>query len=308
MAITKRKFPTISTRVYKIMLLSAALIWGLSFVVMKDTVDVLPPAYLLGVRFTASGVILAAVFWKRLRTHFDKEHLRNGAILGVLLFFSFWIQTIGLADTTPGKNAFLTATYCVFVPVFAWIVMQRRPTVYNLIAAFLCVAGVGLVSLQGSLTMRFGDIMTLVSAVFLAIHMVYVAKYAVWGDILVMTIYQFLVGGLCGLVVGFCVEPLPSAAVLTPDLFWNMTYLVIFASCLAIVFQNVGLANVPPAQGALFLSLESVFGVLFSVLLYGEELSLQLIAGFCLIFVAIVVSETFPLKEVPWRKKKTTSS
>ncbi len=65
---------------------------------------------------------------------------------------------------------------------------------------------------------------------------------------------------------------------------------------MALVFQNVALAHVPPAQGSLFLSLESVFGVLFSVLLYGEVLTLKLVAGFVLIFFAIVVSETFPIK------------
>ena len=303
-----KKTVAIPTEVYKIMLLAAAVIWGLGFVVMKDAVAILPPAYLIGVRFFATGLILTAVFWRRLRAHFDARHVRDGAILGVLLFLAFWIQTVGLVDTTPGKNAFLTATYCVFVPVFFWMITHRRPTIYNFLAALLCIVGVGLVSLQGSFAMRFGDIMTLVCAVFFAIHMVYVSKYSAGGDILAMTVYQFLVGGICGFVVGFCLEAWPAATVFTPDFLWNMAYLVLFASCLALVFQNVGLAHVPPAQGALFLSLESVFGVLFSVLLYGEELSLQLIFGFLLIFIAIVVSETFPLKEVPWRKKKTTSS
>ena len=75
-----------------------------------------------------------------------------------------------------------------------------------------------------------------------------------------------------------------------------MAYLVVFASCAALVIQNVALAHVPPAQASLFLSLESVFGVLFSVLLDGEEIGLRLVGGFALIFVARVVSETFPLK------------
>ena len=75
-----------------------------------------------------------------------------------------------------------------------------------------------------------------------------------------------------------------------------MAYLVIFASCVALVIQNVALAHVPPAQASLFLSLESVFGVLFSVMLCGEQVGLKLVAGFVLIFGAILVSEMFPLK------------
>ena len=75
-----------------------------------------------------------------------------------------------------------------------------------------------------------------------------------------------------------------------------MAFLAVFASVVAFGIQNVSLAYVPPSQASLFLSLESVFGVLFSVMLYGEQIGLRLVMGFALIFVAIVVSETFPLK------------
>ena len=86
-----------------------------------------------------------------------------------------------------------------------------------------------------------------------------------------------------------------------------MAYLVIFASCVALVIQNVALAHVPPAQASLFLRLESVFGVLFSVLLYGEQVGLKLIVGFVLIFGAILVSEMFP-PETQGRCNQSTGS
>lgn len=290
----KRALPSI---VYKLMIVAATVIWGLSFVVMKDAVDVLPPSYLIGVRFLSCGVILAVIFFKKLREHFDRAHIANGCFLGLLIFLAFWVQTIGLTDTTPGKNAFLTATYCVLVPFIWWFVARKRPTAYNIAAAILCVAGVGLVSLQGSFSLRFGDYMTLVCAVLFAVHIVYVAKLSKGRDILVLTVWQFLFGGVCGIAVGACFEVFPPVGVLLdPSFLINMAYLVVFASCVALVFQNVALAHVPPAQGSLFLSLESVFGVLFSVVLYGEELTFKLVAGFCLIFVAILVSEMFPLK------------
>lgn len=291
--------------VYKIMIVIATVIWGLSFVVMKDAVDVLPPAYLIGIRFFACGLILAALFFKRLKANFNREHILYGCFFGVLIFLAFWVQTTGLTDTTPGKNAFLTATYCVLVPFIWWMVARKKPTVYNIAAALLCIAGVGLVSLQGSFSMRFGDYMTLFGSVLFAIHIVYVAKLSKGRDILTLTVWQFLFGGICGIAAGIMFEVFPPVeTLLEPVFLFNMVYLVVFASCIALVFQNVALANIPPAQGSLFLSLESVFGVSFSVMLYGEELSLRLLAGFCLIFIAIVVSETFPLKGVPWQKKE----
>ena len=144
--------------------------------------------------------------------------------------------------------------------------------------------------------MGFGDAMTLVSALLFAVHIVYVSKFSEKSDVLVLTLLQFAVGGVCGVAYGACFETLPPAESLTPAFWMDMAYLVVFASCVALVIQNVALAHVPPAQASLFLSLESVFGVLFSVLLYGEEIGLRLVFGFALIFVAIVVSETFPLK------------
>ena len=74
---------------------------------------------------------------------------------------------------------------------------------------------------------------------------------------------------------------------------------MIFASCIGLGFQNAAVAKVPPSQAAILLSLESVFGVLSSVLLYGEQLTLSLGAGFLLIFFAVVLSEAFPLKKPP---------
>lgn len=289
----------IPSNVYKLLLVVATVIWGLSYVVMKDAVDIVEPAYLIGFRFLATGVILSVVFWRRMRLAFTKDYLVKGLVLGMLCFLGFWVQTIGLDNTTPGKNAFLTATYCVIVPFAWWVIARKRPTAFNLVAAVLCVAGIGLVSLQGSiseLSMGYGDFMTLVSALLFAVHIVYVSKFSETNDVLALTVLQFLVGGVCGLVCGACFETLPPVSALTPEFFWNMAYLVVFASCVALVIQNVALAHVPPSQASLFISLESVFGVLFSVLLYGEQVSFKLVAGFVLIFGAILVSEMFPLK------------
>ena len=281
---------------YKLLIIVATIIWGFSFVVVKDAVDAMPPAWLMGMRFTATALILAVAFHKTLRANLNASHLLAGAVLGVLSFLGFWIQTIGITDTTPGRNAFLTATYCVMVPFLYWIVAKRRPTVFNLVAAVLCIAGVGFVSLGGdfSFSLRWGDAMTLLAAVFFAIHMVMVPIFASKRDVMTITIVQIGTSGLCGLLIGLASEPMPQASALTVDFWVQLGYLVVFASCLAMVFQNVAQAKIPPAQAALLLSLESVFGVVFSVLLYGEELTWMLLAGFALIFAAIVISEIFP--------------
>lgn len=292
---------------YKLMIVMATIIWGYSFVVMKDVVGVLPPAWLLGIRFTAAGILLFAVLNRRVRRGFSAKALGAGVVLGALDFAAFWAQTVGLEHTTPGINAFLTATYCVIVPFLWWVIAHRRPTVFNVGAALLAVAGIWLVSVNGSpagLAMGFGEAMTLVGALMFALHIVAVSKFARVHDVLMLTVFQFLTEGALGCLVGAGSEALPALSAITPELVAGMAFLSVFASIVAFGAQNVALAHVPPAQASLLLSLESVFGVLFSVLLYGEQIGFRLIVGFALIFIAIVVSETFPLKEVPWRRHR----
>ena len=286
--------------VYKALIVFATIIWGFSFVVMKDVVAVLPPAWLLGFRFTAAGLILLAVLWKRVRRAFSVKALSAGALLGVFDFAAFWTQTVGLEHTTPGINAFLTATYCVIVPFLWWIIARRRPTVFNIGAAVLAVAGIWLVSVSAGgedLALGFGEGMTLLCALLFAVHIVFVSKFSLAHDVLVLTVFQFLAEGLLGLLVGAGLETLPPLDQVTPSIIGSMAFLTVFASIVAFGIQNVSLAHVPPAQASLLLSLESVFGVVFSVLLYGERLTSRLVSGFALIFAAIVVSETFPLRK-----------
>lgn len=292
------------------MLLAATIIWGIAFVVMKDAVDVLPPAQLIGVRFLLTGLLMAAVFHRSLRGTLNGPCLRAGLVLALVTFLAFWVQTIGLADTTPGKNAFLTATYCVIVPFLLWIVARKRPTLANVGAAVLCIAGIGLVSMTaGSFHLEFGDLMTLLCAVFFAAQIIAISHYAQQFNVLALTVYQFLFGGLMGLVLGGLTEPAPTLAVLTPDFAFNLFYLVVFASGLCYLFQNVGLAHVAPAQGSLLLSLESVFGVLASVLLYGEVVTGRMMLGFVLIFAAILISELAPtLKAKRLEQKRQTET
>lgn len=286
---------------YKLMIVIATVIWGVSFVVMKDAVGVMEPSWLIGIRFICTAIILSAVFWRRLRVSFGRTLLAGGALLGILLFAAYWTQTVGLKYTTPGKNAFLTAVYCVIVPFLFWGVAKRRPTLYNVCAAVLCIVGVGLVSLSGSadLSLGFGDGMTLVCSVMFAGHIVATAMVSKKADIMALTVVQFAVAGVLGCAVGLITEPLPNVAAITPDFLFNMAYLIIFASCVALAFQNAAVAKVPPSQAAILLSLESVFGVGASIVFYGEQMTFALVSGFVLILGAVILSEAFPLKRPP---------
>lgn len=279
---------------YRILIIIATIIWGSSFVTVKDVTSYLAPSWLLAVRFTVAGAIMALALVKRRRLYFERSHVGFGLLFGLVMFAAYYLQTIGITDTTPGKNAFLTGTYCVIVPFLAWFALHRRPNRYNIVAALLCIAGVGFISLDGDLTIRFGDAMTLACAVFYALHIVLVSKFAEGRDVYVLTMWQFIGVAACSLAVGALFEPAPDWTTLPLQCWASLAYLAIACTTVALLFQNIGQAHLPPASAALLLSLEAVFGVAFSVALGAEVLSARIVIGFALVFGAIVVSEVLP--------------
>ena len=273
----------------RLALLTAAVIWGSSFIVMKDTVDGIPVFQLLAIRFTLAGLLLGLIFRKRLTGHW-RQLLPHGALCGVLLLSAYATQTFGLMTTSPGTNAFLTAVYCVLVPFMAWGLYRRPPTGCNWAAAVMCVTGIGLISLSGDLTIGTGEWLTLLSGVFYGLHIMCLSHFGGRDDPVALTIVQFMfVAALSWL----CTLPTESGAGLPAPAIWpQLLYLTVFATAATLVLQSVGQSLTPPSQSAILLSLESVFAVVFSVLLGKEQLTVPLFCGFTLIFLSVIVSET----------------
>ncbi|WP_295618572.1 DMT family transporter [uncultured Intestinimonas sp.] len=275
------------------LIILATVIWGSSFVVMKNSVDVLPTFWLLAIRFTCAALVLGLVFIKRWKV-VDRQYLIGGTVMGLCLFLAYAFQTFGLERTTPGKNAFLTAVYCVIVPFLYWAIAHRRPDRYNVLAAVLCIAGIGLVSVTGSDASAFnsGDVLTLIGGFFFAAHIVAVSKWSEGRDIFMLTVLQFASFALFSWI-GVLVTraPLPVEA-FDGGLVFSLAYLVIFASCGSLLFQNIGQKYTAPATAAVLLSLEAPFGVVFSILFAGERPTPLMLVGFVLIFIAVVCSET----------------
>lgn len=281
---------TILKKLAKPMIVCATLIWGSTFFMIKDAVDDVDPMFMLAFRFTLAAAVLAVVFWRRWKD-VDWAYVWQGGVLGLLLGAAYIIQLFGLMGTTPGKNAFFTAVYCVIVPFLYWAVDRKRPTRWNVLAALLSVTGIGLVSWDGGLSLALGDVLTLTAGFFLACHIIAVAKFAGGRDIFLLTIIQFaMVALMCwvgtAITRGVPVDGLPASA------WWVLLYLAIGSTAVALLFQNVGQKYTEPASAALLLSLEAPFGVLFSVLFGAERPTPLMYLGFCVIFLAMVCSET----------------
>ena len=278
----------------KLALLTTAILWGTSLTVVKTASATFQPNFILAIRFTLAALVLGIVFFRMWR-NLDASYWKAGAIVGGCLFLAYAFQTYGLAHTTSGKNAFLTAVYCVIVPFLNWLIVKHKPDKYNLLAALICIVGIGMVSLGGTeaggLTINIGDALTLVGGFFFAAHIVAVNKFADGRDIFLITTLQFAFFALYSWIGAIAFrEPLPTN--LSGTALWGLVYLVIFSSCGALLFQNIGQKYTAPATAAVILSLEAPFGVLTSVLVGEENLNTIMVLGFVLIFIAVICSET----------------
>lgn len=275
----------------KLMLLGSAIIWGSSFVIMKSAVDFLTPHTLLSIRLILSTIFMSVLFFNKLKK-IKKEDLKGGFFAGLALFVAFTIQTYGLRLTTPGKNAFLTAVYCTIVPFLSWIWLKKRPDKFQWIAAVLCFMGVGLVSLDSSLNINLGDVYTLIGGFFYALHILICEKAMQKTTPIIITTLQFAFAGMFSFISAILFEDITIVLQIHSDVILQILYLSFFATTISYLFQNTGQKWVNEYTAALLLSLESVFGVMFSILLKIETLNIQIALGFIVIFIAIIVSET----------------
>ena len=276
-------------------LLLTAAIWGFAFVVVKDSLDYIGAVYMIAIRYSMAALVMALIFIKKWRL-FNKQYLFHGLLTGLFLFIAYTTQTIGCDYTTAGKNAFLTTVYVILIPLISWVLYKTRPGWYVFVAAILSMTGIGLLALGTGDTagLNKGDVLTLVCGLFYALHIIWTAKYNEQGDdTLFLTLLQFVV---CA-VLGWIFAPLydgtfPTTGIQNPRVILSMLYLGLLSTMLCFSLQNIGLKYVQSSLASLFLSFESVFGVLFSTLFLHEKLTLRMGIGCVLIFVAVVLAET----------------
>lgn len=271
------------------MLLTAA-IWGFAFVVVKDSLNSVPPIYMLAFRFSIASIAISLIFVKKFML-MTKEILLHGIILGFFLFASYAFQTIGCQYTTAGKNAFLTAIYVVLIPFFLWALTKHSPNIKIFLAAFLAITGIALLSLQKDLSINFGDVLTMICGIGFALHIIFIAKFNATEDAILLTILQLVFAAIFSWILApFLDGDFPLLAFQNQQTIFSMLYLGIISTMIAFFLQNICQKYTPTTVASLLLSLESVFGVIFSCIFLGEVLTLRMIIGCFLIFIAITLA------------------
>lgn len=284
-------------------ILLVTLIWGSTFVVMKNSIDVITPSYLMAYRFTIAVAGLFLIFFKKLKT-MTKSDLKSGTILGVVLFTAFYFQTYGLKYTTASKNAFITTLYVIIVPFLHWLLNGVRPGRKNIAAAVIALAGLALLSLKGDLTVSLGDFLTLISGFGYALQMIFVDRYASRHDPIKLTTVQLSVCAILSWVMALLFEgPCRLEVFADTGMLVSILYLAIICSMLCFLLQTTSQKHLSPNTASILLSFESVTGLIFSVIFLKDPVTARMMAGCVLMLAAAILSEYTP----PGRKRKAAA-
>lgn len=277
------------------LLLTAAAIWGLGFPIGKTAIAIVGATWFTAIRFLGAGLVLLIIFFPRIRRYLNRGLLRAGVIMGVVSFLGFWTQFLGLGWTTPSKNAFLSACYCVTVPFIWWVVRRTRPTRRVVFSALLCVIGIGFVSLNETLTIGMGDAVSILSAFVYGAEIVVISIQMRDHDVMTITVVQQITSGVLALIVASIIQPaLPLVQLVSWDFIAPMLYVIFFSAAFGSIAQNIAQSRLSASESGLLCSTESVFCSIFSVALFGEMLTSQMVIGFILIFIALIVAQIEP--------------
>ncbi|MBE6641360.1 MAG: DMT family transporter [Ruminococcaceae bacterium] len=296
------------------LLLLTAIIWGSAFVAQRSGLDTMGPVTFNGIRsFIGAAALLAFLLIRaaatRSKLRFTKKELIFGSVCGAILFFASTTQQMGLATVSAGRAGFLTTLYIVLVPIIRALGGKKlRPCVICAVA--LAMFGLALLSVaeadmpDGKFSLAalfsgfsFGDVLVIISAFCYSFHIIAVDRFAVNTDAPTLSCVQFAVCGLISLPVFAIFETVPDAAALAGG--WvELLYAGVMSSGVAYTLQIAGQKLSPnPTVASVLMSTESVFAVIFGVLILRESHTLIEYLGCALVFAAVI------LVQMPSKKK-----
>ncbi|MEN8233547.1 MAG: DMT family transporter [Actinomycetota bacterium] len=262
-------------------LTGAAFLFGATFVVIKEAVEVLPPLAFVGWRFLLGAAALFIFARPR-----GTQVWIDGTAAGVLLWAGYVTQTMGLAGTSASNSGLITGLYVVFTPLLAATVRRQRPAIATVGGATLSVVGLGLLTITAGFHLNSGDVLTVVCAVAFAAHIVLLSYLAPRHAVVPFTAVQLLVVAVLSLLASAIFEgfPLPSVSVL-PALIGTGVVVSGGAFMMQVAAQRV----LGPSRTAIILSAEPVFAAATAAIVLGERLSARGWLGAALIMIGVYV-------------------
>lgn len=270
---------------YSFLIIIATLSWGVTFPLIKISLEYMSPVIFLAIRFLISTIVMIPF----IKNRSDLTGLRQGFIAGFFLFLGYYFQTIGLYFTTPAISGFVTGLYIVLVPVIAYLIFRQRISKSDLSAVTLAFVGLLIITVGevSNFSLQLGDLLTFICAVGYAMQIIYVSRNNKL-DMVKFTFFQMAAVSLYSTIA------IPTFKIYfnfsSPILIFTIAFTAIFAGVVAYFITNKALVYVKPEKASIIMVSEPVFAAIFSVILTGIPLSYYTIGGGALMVIAMLMT------------------
>lgn len=288
---------------YRLLLLTAALIWGFAFVAQVVGMDTVGPYTFNGFRFIlGSAALLPYLYFHPAGPNSVKTKIPLWAaflMVGIPLFLGATLQQVGLQYTTASKASFLTANYLLMVPIAG--LFLGHPLLRNhLIGAVLAIIGVYFISITEDFTISLGDGLMLLCALAFTVQIHMLDYLTQRFPPVLLSCGQFFVTGVLNLILAYTFET-PTVSGLEGAL-WPLLYTGILSTSVAYTLQAVGQKYLPPTESSMILSMEMVFGGLSGIFFLGESFTFRQYIGVFAMTAGVFLSQVpSPVLLKGWR-------
>ncbi len=268
-----------------LVLVLVTMVWGWTFVMVKDAIAIYPLSAFLGLRFLLASAVLALLLLRLPK----RRALAQGAVVGAAVACGYLGQTQGLETIGAGTVGLLTGLFVVFTPIFERIGMGRRLSRLTMIAILVAVVGTALLTSTGSSGFQFGDLLVILSAMAFAAQIVLLSAWSRTGNAMELALVQMLVCAVVfiGLAGATDAKDWPPPQSVLPA----VAVTGVLASALAFWAQTWVQQRMAASRAALIMALEPAFALFFSLTLTGQRLGLLQALGATLLLIAVVGHE-----------------
>ncbi len=278
------------------LLLTVAIAWGVTFLMVQDAIKTVPVYAFLFFRFGIATILIVIISYKYFK-QLNFQTIIYGVILGIFLFSGFATQTFGLAYTKSSIIAFLTGLNVIIVPFLAFVVFRQHVRKMVFIGSLLAVIGLYMLTMSGTLEIEIGEILGLICAAFFALQIIFTDKYSKRVNVFILVLFQFLTVTILSLIFSLSIDNV------TFNLDFNYIFLKaviitsIFATVYAFLIQTYMQQFTTPTKTAIIFAMEPVSAGFFGYFVGEELLTTIQILGAILIVFAVILAEIKLKKE-----------
>jgi drug/metabolite transporter (DMT)-like permease len=271
------------------------LLWGSTFVVVKNSLEHSSVFVFLALRFTLAGICMV-IFRPGVFRTLQREEIFAGVRLGFFMFCGYAFQTAGLRHTTASNSGFITGSSVVLVPLILALFWGKRVTLWVYFGTLAAASGLYLltVPLTGVAHLNQGDVLTFFAAMSYAVHIILVGEYAREHSAAALGVLQVLACALLAWLTALAAHAIrwqPMRFHSTSQLWIGIAVCAVLATSVAFSLQLWAQQYTSPSHAAILFTLEPVFAVVTSYVVLGERLGLRSLSGAGLVLAGILAAE-----------------